>query len=161
MARAKKSSYPLHIHQLFFKNLAFALLLLISIGTVLIRCSLSGVTVGGGGSTLPNDPIPSGSLVVQGLFSGMNGQTVSGTAAIYTDGTTVTLRIANLVTSVTSGLQVQVYASNSSTALCTINLVYYTGTKNYTCSSAMGGTYSSVDLYSITNQLNYAVAQLR
>jgi hypothetical protein len=136
---------------------------LLILAVTLVRCSLSGIGLssGSGTSTTANDPVPSGTLIVQGLLNGQNGQSASGTAAIYVNGTSVTLRLANLTVTQESGLQAQVYSSSSQSPLCTTTLSATRGSKNYACSALTSGTYTNVFIYSPSRQLNYAVALLQ
>ena len=115
-----------------------------SLGALTPGCGEIGL--GGGG--IANDPAPSGTKTKQGVFQGQNGQTVSGTASIYVDGTTVTLRLENL--GVPSGTVLKVVAKSSSTQVLSKSLRATSGNQNYTMSSTQGATTDTVEIQSGT-----------
>lgn len=132
---------------------------------------LIGLCVGGsiaacgkitpGTSTTPTDPVPSGVVVDQGQFFGQNGQTASGSAAIYLSNGTYTLHLSGVSFPTTSTLTIQIYA-NPYGLVSSASLRSYTGDQNYSFSvSANVTTFTSINIYSNTTQLNYAVAQLQ
>lgn len=112
-------------------------------------CACGDVRVGA--TTPPNDPVPSGLVVAQGTFSGLNGKTVSGNAAVYRDISTGThtVRIEGITVPDEANLQVQAQA-NGQIALKTA-LRFKSGTQNYTTSVTDGRKWDSVSIVSTQN----------
>src|SRR4051794_23977880 len=77
---------------------------IVTTASLLFACS--GVNIGLGGGGAPNDTRPTGTPLVQGTFSGQNGQTVSGTASVFNVSTSnYVLRLEGISAPVESGLQ--------------------------------------------------------
>ncbi|MGE0614296.1 MAG: hypothetical protein AB7P04_01535 [Bacteriovoracia bacterium] len=118
---------------------------------ILAACGLRG-----GGSVYFNDPVPSGSIVAQGSFSGRNNQTVTGSALIYqtTDGTYV-IRLQSL--SAPDEAALKLYATVNGTETLMSTLKGSAGNQNYTTSVSLGATWSSVSIRS--SSANPSVAE--
>jgi hypothetical protein len=130
--------------------------ILVSFLTLSQGCGVIGV--GSGGSTIINDARPTGTVVGQGSFSGLNGQAASGTAILFLEGSVYTLRLEGVSLPTLSGLLVQVYTTGGLLA-GNFTLRAATGNQNYTLSGVLVGTsFSSVNIYSNTAIMNYASA---
>jgi hypothetical protein len=81
------------------------------------------------------DPVPAGTVLVQGNLSGSGGHNVSGAVRIYNDNGTKTLRLENFST--TNGPDLKVYLSKDLNAASFINagnLRSTSGNQNYSLS---------------------------
>ena len=125
-----------------------------------LGCGGIDVGLGGGNTPFPNDPRPSGTIVTQGLFAGQNSQTASGSALIFSSGTTYTLRLEGVSFPVETGLIIKVYTSTG-TQLSQLALRASTGNHNYVLPDATASqTFASVYIVSSPNLVNYAYAPL-
>jgi hypothetical protein len=111
----------------------------------------------------PNDPVPSGTLVAQGPFASLNGWSVTGTAAIYSQGgDAFVVRLGGITVTPQTGLQVVVIA-NSATAL-EVPLRSTSGSQNYsfTYTPPAGGTgiFNQVNIHSVIGNRDYGQALL-
>ena len=111
-----------------------------------------------GGSSTPNDPRPSGNVVVQGSFTGSSGQsTVTGTAIIFSTSNSYILRLEGLSVPSETGLTIQIYTSQSQVNL---NLTASTGNQNYSVNNLPinATTFLSVSIWSTLKNQQYANA---
>jgi hypothetical protein len=123
----------------------------------LVGLGLSACGTLGGGSTNLNDPAPDGILLRQAPFFGQNGQTVSGTAAIYTGSSGVyILRLEGLTAPEESGLQVRV--TGNGIQVFSSSLRASSGSMNYTMNVSAVATWNSVTLFSTANAKSYGTA---
>lgn len=134
--------------------------LLICLILGLAQCSLSGIPVGNGSTTSPNDSRPSGVLIAQGSFTGQNGQNASGSAQIFMDGGAYILRLEGISVPSENGLNVQVLSSASQTPVYSSSLRSSSGNQNYSFSTALTGRFATVYIYSTLRQKNYGIAIL-
>jgi hypothetical protein len=120
----------------------------------------SGIDIGIGGGSAPNDARPTTNPLVQGAFTSQNGKTVTGTAAIFNVGTSsYILRLEGISTPVESGLQVQLYNSASQN---NFSLKDYTGSQNYAFTNSNSNViFSSVAIYSTLTNMSYGSALLK
>jgi hypothetical protein len=121
-----------------------------TVAGIAIAC---GIPIGGG---VPNDSKPAGSIVSSANINGQSGQTASGTATIYVNGASFTLRLEGLSVPVENGLQVIVNMQGGATSLHT-TLRASTGNQNYSIGSTTG-VFASVDIFSTSARTNYAKA---
>lgn len=107
-----------------------------------------------------NDPVPTGTIVAQGTFTGLNGKSASGMAVIYSVASgSYILRLSGVNLPDESGLQLIIVAN--STNLSSIMLRGSSGNQNYTFSySGTSPTFNQVRLYSMTAFTDYATALL-
>jgi hypothetical protein len=104
-------------------------------------------TGAGGGATSLNEPAPSGFLLAQGPFFGQNGQTVSGTAAIYAGtGGAFILRLEGISAPSENGLLVRVVGNGTQVFSSTLRAS--SGSMNYTMSATGVFTWNSVNIFS-------------
>lgn len=110
-----------------------------------------------GGSGTPNDPVPSGTIVHQGMWVSQNGQTVTGTVTVYTSSTgTYTFRLDGISAPTEGGLQLSaVSQANGSFFLGTLRAA--SGNQNYTIEPGVN-VWSAVVLHSPTYNLDYGRA---
>src|SRR5689334_8655746 len=109
--------------------MTFATTYLIAFTLALSSCS--GLNIGLGGGSAPNDTAPKTSVLHQAVFTGLNGKTASG-AAIFYNGTTVgnyILRLEGVSFPVEAGLIIQV--NSGSNTVSTFNLRSSSGSQNY------------------------------
>lgn len=118
------------------------------------------IAVGSGASA--NDPVPEGTLIAQGTFTGLNGKTTSGTAAIYlSSGGLATVRLESF--SAPNGTSLQVAAKANGQTLYQASLRAESGNQNYATSVTGAQNWTSVVILSSTvaSPLNeYGVALL-
>jgi hypothetical protein len=131
---------------------------------LLILTGCGGIKLGSGSSTEPNDTRPSGNPIVQAQLTSQNGKTVSGAALIFasvdsSSGVTgYTLRLEGISVPAASALIIKVNASPAG-QVASIQLRSNTGSQNYSLGSVQyGSTFSSVYIYSSTENINYAAA---
>src|SRR5689334_21696569 len=78
-------------------------LILVALSLFISSCGISA-----GSAVAPNDARPNGAILVQGQFFGQSGQTVTGSALIFTVGAgSLVLRLEGLQTPEEVGLQVR------------------------------------------------------
>ncbi len=131
-----------------------------SMGVILACCS--GINIGLGGGTGPNDARPIGLPLVQGTFTGQNGKTVTGTASVFKMGSLdYILRLEGIITPEDPTLQVQLHSSDSfgSNGQFNFQLRAYTGTQNYTFTGTNPNlVFSNVNIYSASTSMPYGSA---
>lgn len=113
------------------------------------------------GPSFPRDPRPATKMLAQGQLIGQNGQTASGTALVFSDGTSTgyIARIEGLSIKSNTGLLVQVYGSGG--LLASFSLRSFVGNQNYYFTNSTSGiTFNDIYLYSAPENINYAAAQL-
>lgn len=112
------------------------------------------------GSISPNDPAPSGTIMAQGSFTSLNGQTVTGTAIVYFEGgSSYIVRLSGISAPSENGLQVVVVANGATQA--TFSLRASSGSQNYMLSlSAYSITWNQVNIHSTVNNMDYGEALL-
>lgn len=116
--------------------------------------------IGLGGGQAFNDPLPTGQIVAQGPFYGLNDKTVSGTAVVYkTSSTSYTLRLSGVSFPDETGLVLIPVANNAAQA--PLSLRGPTGNQNYTLNASGTVTWNQVLLRNSTNNLDYAQALLQ
>lgn len=122
------------------------------------------LSVGGCGSSQsgvdPNDPIPMGTIMSQGSFTGQNGQTSSGIAIIYRlSSESYALRLSGVSLPEETGLQLIIVAD--STNLPPLALRSSRGSQNYYFNlSGESPVFDQVRLHSIMTFRDYATAIL-
>lgn len=124
-------------------------------------CCLFLITNPSCGNVIPNDPIPSGTVIAQGTFTGANGKSVSGAAIIYSQGSgQYVLRLQSLSAPSESGLQIVITVN--STTLSPISLLFTSGTKNYSFTYTGSGTpsFTQVSIKPPGVSLDYGIALL-
>ena len=122
----------------------------------LIFQSLSCGTGSSGGTSL-NEGAPDGFLLKQAPFFGQNGQTVSGTAAVYaSSGGAFVLRLEGLTAPSESGIQVRVVGNGTQVFASTLKAS--SGSMNYTMNVTGIATWNSVSLYSTSQAKSYGTA---
>ena len=108
-----------------------------------------------------NDTLPTGTLLAQGQFFGMNGNTVSGSAQIYFSSGSYVLSMVGISFPDASSLTAKVYISNPSKVAATVQLISTAGTNNYPFSSQSGlNSFAQVLVLNTPNNQNFASAQL-
>lgn len=112
------------------------------------------------GSSSPNEPAPSAPIVAQGSFTSLNGQTVTGTAIIYSlGGSSYIARLSGITAPSENGLQVVVVANGVTEA--TFALLSSTGSENYPFSlTAYSINWNQVNIHSTVNNEDYGEALL-
>ena len=131
-----------------------------AIATWAALMSCSGVNITTGGGSAPNDVRPTNLPLVQGVFTGQNGKTVTGTAVIFNvSASNYVLRLEGISTPAEGGLQVQLYTSDGQS---NFSLRASGGSQNYTFSSTDPNVlFSSVSIFSTPNNLSYGSALLK
>ena len=130
---------------------------------VLCAASFSGCGILPFGGASSNDPVPSGSLVAQGTFSSLNGNTVSGTAGIYqTTDSEFTVRLSSI--SVSDGASLQVTVQSDGATVYSSGLRSTSGTQNYSFTHTGSTNWNSVIIESTAgtspdNQFGIALLQ--
>ncbi len=118
--------------------------------------------VGVGPAAIPNDPLPTGIMIAQGSFSGLNGQAVSGLASVYRDSTSgiCTVRVEGISVPNEPALQIQAQATGE-TVLKT-PLRFKNGTQNYVTSVTDTRKWDAISIVSTQNGRTplYGKAQL-
>ena len=113
-----------------------------------------------GGTTIPNDPAPTGNIVAQGEFTGLNGNTMNGTAEIYlnTSGRFI-IRLVGITVPNESGLQVIGKADGRE--VYTSQLRFFNGSQNYSTNITSGQvtTWDSVMIRSAIKVVTPEIAQ--
>jgi hypothetical protein len=125
-----------------------------------IATSSCGIFHSSGGTTM-NETVPAGATALQsGTFTGFYGQTASGTATVYYDGgTSYITHLEGVTLPNMIGLEVQTVDSNGT--VDSEPLVYYQGNINFYFSvSGSEPTFTQINIYSTTANLNYAQALL-
>lgn len=139
------------MHKLLFQKVSFLLLL-----TSIVGC---GQLTRGTGSGGLNEPVPDGQVVAQDSFDGVNGQEISGVAAVYllTSGQ-YTIRIEGLSGLDESGLQVYADIDGSRTFIAALRSTK--GSMNYTTSITGTRVFTSVRIVSPTTSppTDYGIA---
>lgn len=112
------------------------------------------------GSSSPNDPAPNATIIAQGTFTSLNGQTVTGAAIVYeTGGSSYIVRLSGISAPAENGLQVVVVANGTTQA--TFALRAPTGSQNYSMSmSAYSVYWNQVNIHSSVNDEDYGEALL-
>lgn len=132
------------------------------LGALLVLFSGCGKITAGSGAE-PNDARPSGNPIAQASLTSQNGKTVSGSALIFasvnsSSGVTgYILRLEGISVPSASGLLVRVNASPGG-QVASLPLRATSGSQNYTLSVNYGSTFSSVYIYSPSENINYAAA---
>lgn len=138
--------------------------LFLSVGfTFLVFCTVSCGAIGLGSSSTvtANDSKPSGTTVSQGVFTSLNGKTVTGTASIILDATStsVIVRLEGLVAPSETGLIVVLDTANET--LYSSNLRSVSGSQNYYTGLMQGSsTYSAVRIVQSRTMMDYGKANL-
>ncbi len=115
---------------------------------------------GKGTVSAPNDPAPTGTIVAQGQFAGLNSKSVSGVAVIYQTGSSYVARLEGISVPNEAGLQVVVKTSTTTVLQTTLRNI--SGTQNYSFSVSDGAvTWSSVTIHSTATNLDYGTALLK
>jgi hypothetical protein len=131
----------------------------ITLCTILCQLGCGDISTGGTiQATVLNEGAPIGKILAQATFVGQNSKSVSGSATVYSVESTgsVVLRIENLSAPNVSGLTV-VGLTQTDTVLSR-SLKSTRGNQNYTTSAVATDQWSSVQIYSPSSQLTYAVA---
>jgi hypothetical protein len=111
--------------------------------------------------TVPNDPVPTGSIVAQGVFTSSGTETVTGSAVVYSQGGgRFVVRLNNLDAYKEVGLQVR-GVLDSGTILDIGGLRAYTGNQNYSITTTSGSGWSQVTIYSPRAVRDYGIALLQ
>lgn len=122
--------------------------------SILLVFAMCTVSVGSCGFLTPgrtgiNDPVPQGVIVAQGTFTGLNGNTVSGTAAIYvTSSAQYIARIEALRAPSQNGMIVEVVADGS--VAYSSSLTGISGNQNYPIGSANVTNWNYISILSST-----------
>lgn len=113
------------------------------------------------GSVSSNDPAPSGSIVAQGNFVGLNGKAVTGSVAIYNlaSGSFV-VRLIGISVPAENGLQVAVVINGGVQQILS-TLRSYTGTQNYSYSAGGVVDWTNVSIHSPMANADYGMAILQ
>ena len=134
---------------------------LVALSLLVTAC---GIPVGPSAS--PNDAVPSGTITAQGEFTSLNGQAVSGTAAVYLlDASNYVVRLNGIQVPQEAGLQMVVVVDGKEQTR--IALRSYSGSQNYslsvTTSGALGSLprFNQVNIHSPVRNLDYGQAILR
>jgi hypothetical protein len=131
-------------------------------------CACGNITLGQG---TQNDGIPEGNIIAQGIFTGVNGRAVTGTAAVYqstvSGGCSFVVRLGNLSAPSDSGLVVIPVVNGSQVSPSYWTLRAPTGNQNYsftTVSGNCGATFAQIEIanpaLSPASAQNYGVATL-
>lgn len=114
------------------------------------------------GTTSPNDPRPTGTLLAQGQFASQNGKSVSGSALVFSQsGTSYIVRLEGISTPSESGLYVRVYTANSG-QVSNLSLTATSGSQNYYFTSTeTSPTFKSVYIFSVPSNIAYGLAVLQ
>jgi hypothetical protein len=125
------------------------------------------------GTSTQNDPVPPGSIVSQGNFTGVNGRAVTGTVAVYQTldsggNCQYIVRLQNLSAPTDGGLQVIPVVSGAASLSPSFYVLRApTGNENYyysTSSSACSATFAQVEIsnpaVSPASAQNYGIATL-
>lgn len=126
---------------------------------LLTSCGWVGIGSGRG----PQDPIPTGTLTVQGSFSTLvSGKEVTGGVSIYrVDGAgSYIVRLESLVAPAENALQIRVIADGS-TLSPNAALRSTRGTMNYSFNAGNLAVFQQVFVYSTANNQDYGLATLR
>ena len=130
---------------------------LVLLPVLILLSSCGGITLGGGTGT--NAAIPNGTVISQGNFTSLNGQTVTGAAILYNMGSSsYIVRLSGLSAPTENGLKVQVYANG--TNVFSTPLQSTTGNQNYSFTST-SSSFSQVYIYSTLNAEIYGQALLQ
>lgn len=129
----------------------------------IVVCLSAGAGCGGialGPATAPRDPVPVGTVVANGEFVGLNGQTVSGVASVYklTETGAFIVRLEGITTPSEAALYVR--AETNDGRVLNTYLRATTGTQNYVTTAAGNPTWVSVSIYSTITALDYGKATL-
>lgn len=123
--------------------------------------SLGGCGLKAGSNQSPLDPVPSGTLSAQGSFTGANGKTVSGVAALYVsaDGGAYIVRVENLAAPSEAGLNILLKADGAVAYSSVLRST--SGNQNY--ATPLGGVhnFTSIEIFSSIYNLTYGVALLQ
>jgi hypothetical protein len=130
----------------------------------LLNLNCADIGIGLGPSGPPNDATPSGTLLRQSQFNGLNGKTASGAAIFYSGNGAgnYILRLEGVSFPEETGLAIRVYSASQ--LVSTLQLRSSSGSQNYTLSGV--GTqlnfsiYGQISVYifSNVNNKNYALA---
>ena len=119
--------------------------------------------IGLGARAIPNDPAPVGTIVAHGVFSGLNGHSMTGAASIYrqTSSGAYWVRLEGIVAPDEAGLQLVARADGA--IVFQAALVALQGTQNYVTNVTGTPTWNSVTIKSTSNPLTpeYATALLQ
>ncbi len=128
----------------------------------LIFANCSGLSIGTGGGSSPNEKAPTGTLLTQGTLSGLNGQTVSGNALVYSTGiSNYAVRLEGLTAPSEQGMSLQVIDGSDQT-LGSTTLTATSGSKNYTFSNLGPNlTIKRIYIFSSVKGVNYGSALLQ
>jgi hypothetical protein len=137
-------------------NLVVSAVLALTFPGVLVGCGQ--IKLGGGSG--PNDPLPSGTIAFQGNFQGLNGQSVSGSVAVYIQSdNTFVVRLNGLTAPSENGLQLTGIVNG--TQQFTTPLRSDTGSQNYTTGMTNSGqVWDAVSIHSPTANKDYGTANL-
>jgi hypothetical protein len=130
----------------------------------LLNVNCADIGIGFGPSGPPNDATPTGTVLRQGQFSGLNGKTASGAAIFYSGNGAgnYILRLEGVSFPEETGLSIRIYSASQ--LVSTLQLRYSSGSQNYTL-SGIGSQLNfsiygqiSVYIFSSVNNKNYALA---
>ncbi len=142
-------------------ELAMRFLLLCLIALACTHCGIPINTTGTGISS-SNEPRPAGTPIAQGSITGLNGETMVGTALIFnTYGSNFVLRLENFASNSAPGLVVQVFHSVSPNPIFSSPLRLNSGSQNYSFSAGtLGGRFTNMAVYSNALRTTFGGAAL-